>query len=230
VGEFVLLSTKNLRYSRGLARKFLPRFVGPFEIVRTIDKGDETVAAHLFLPPEWNSRIHPVFHVSLLRPYHAAGAIQPPPLVSWELSDAPKLERIMDHRSTRTRVTSYYVKWLGTQEYYTWEPVASVTDEHVLQVYWDSVAADQQHLRPPASQLPSVVSNVQPDPVPQPELVSELPVAPVSAEQLPSDPGVDPEFALSPAPSVASESDGGESVARGWVACNPTLVTRAPRL
>ena len=47
VNDQVLLSTKHLHYGPGLARKLLPRYVGPFPIIRCINKGDETVAAQL---------------------------------------------------------------------------------------------------------------------------------------------------------------------------------------
>jgi transposase InsO family protein len=240
VGEFVLLSTKNLKYTRGLARKLLPRFVGPFEVARTIDKGSETVAAQLHLPPDWHARIHPVFHVSLLRPYRTDGVIQPPPLIHWELSgdEIFELERILDHRGTRRKVTSYYVKWRGAADYYTWEPVAAVATElDAIRTYWDTVVpAEQQHLRP--SLDPPVVQAPLPGPPTHESPPVPLPQVPVASSeevpttQLPQDPVI-PEHYLSPSPSLDSELDGGESVAgNGWVGCNqvgcdPTRAVRS---
>ncbi|KAJ9522550.1 hypothetical protein QJQ45_008376 [Haematococcus lacustris] len=63
-GDLVLLSTKNLRLKPGKARKLLPRFVGPFKVLHIVNN----VAVKLDLPPAM-SRLHPVFHVSLLRKY-----------------------------------------------------------------------------------------------------------------------------------------------------------------
>ncbi|KAJ9510254.1 hypothetical protein QJQ45_015566, partial [Haematococcus lacustris] len=61
VGDRVLLSTMNLRNMVGKARKLLPRYVGPFRIEAHVGRD----AVKLTLPPAM-SRIHPVFHVSLL--------------------------------------------------------------------------------------------------------------------------------------------------------------------
>ncbi|KAJ9529435.1 hypothetical protein QJQ45_013693 [Haematococcus lacustris] len=60
----VLLSTKNLRLKPGKAKKLLPRFIGPFKVLEHVGP----VAVRLDLPPAM-ARMHPVFHVALLRPY-----------------------------------------------------------------------------------------------------------------------------------------------------------------
>lgn len=62
VGDLVLLSTKNLAL-KGVTRKLAPRFVGPYRVVHT-----RGTAATLDLPPEFG-KVHPTFHVSLLRPF-----------------------------------------------------------------------------------------------------------------------------------------------------------------
>src|SRR6195952_6005173 len=66
-GESVYLSTKNLTLPKGRAHKLLPKFLGPY----TIKKGDKATSRyHLNLPEYFKKRrIHPVFHVSLLRPH-----------------------------------------------------------------------------------------------------------------------------------------------------------------
>jgi len=48
----------------GRRGKLCPRYIGPFEILRTVGE----VAYELALPPAF-SAIHPVFHVSMLRRY-----------------------------------------------------------------------------------------------------------------------------------------------------------------
>ena len=48
----------------GRRGKLSPRYIGPFEILRTVGE----VAYELALPPAF-SAIHPVFHVSMLRRY-----------------------------------------------------------------------------------------------------------------------------------------------------------------
>ncbi|KAJ9532932.1 hypothetical protein QJQ45_018046 [Haematococcus lacustris] len=81
-GQLVLLSTKNLRLKPGKAKKLLPRFIGPFKVLEHVGP----VAVRLDLPPAM-ARMHPVFHVALLRPYTSEHPHLPPP-VDW-LDEAP---------------------------------------------------------------------------------------------------------------------------------------------
>ena len=67
VGDWVLLSTKNLRFRDGLTRKLVPRFVGPFKIVSC----PSSVTYELQLPV--NMKIFPKFHIQLLKRYHSRG-------------------------------------------------------------------------------------------------------------------------------------------------------------
>jgi hypothetical protein len=76
VGSRVMLSTKNLRLARP-TRKFAEKYIGPY----TISDKVSDVAFRLSLPPDL-SKIHPVFHVSLLRPLPDSaiqGRVNPPP-------------------------------------------------------------------------------------------------------------------------------------------------------
>ncbi len=59
----MLLSTRNLALKGALSRKLSARYVGPFLVVAKYGN----TAYKLNLPP--NMKIHPVFHVSLLKPY-----------------------------------------------------------------------------------------------------------------------------------------------------------------
>lgn len=61
------LSTTNCYPQNGA--EALPRYFGSFQITKRID----LVSYQLELPP--NSKVYPVFHVSLVKPYH--GAIPP---------------------------------------------------------------------------------------------------------------------------------------------------------
>jgi hypothetical protein len=61
-GEEVWLNIKNFRLPEGLSHKFLGPYVGPFKVLEK--KLSDTYKLEL---PE-NLRVHPTFHVSLLKP------------------------------------------------------------------------------------------------------------------------------------------------------------------
>ncbi|KAJ3532569.1 hypothetical protein NMY22_g7694 [Coprinellus aureogranulatus] len=64
LGDLVYLSTENIRFEKGLARKFLPRYIGPYKIIR--DFGN--FSFQIELPPRLKQRgVHDVFHASKLR-------------------------------------------------------------------------------------------------------------------------------------------------------------------
>ena len=90
-------------------------------------------AAKLELPAEY-SRLHPVFHVSLLKPYkEGVKALKPPApeLIAGELYY--KVERILSRRqrrSGRKQVTEYLVKWAGYDDTHnSWEPEENLTPD-----------------------------------------------------------------------------------------------------
>ncbi|XP_049378030.1 uncharacterized protein LOC125856072, partial [Solanum stenotomum] len=66
VGDRVFLRVSPMKGVMRFGRrgKLSPRYIGPFEILRTVGE----VAYELALPPVF-SAIHPVFHVSMLRRY-----------------------------------------------------------------------------------------------------------------------------------------------------------------
>lgn len=145
VGTQVLLSTSNIKLKISGANKLLPRWIGPFRIMKRVGN----VAYKLELPE--TLKIHPVFHVSLLKPYRASGKVQPPPPPILEENDelSFEVERVLAHeiRGSRTRPQKYYlIKWLGYGlEHNSWEPEKNLSLE-VLKEYWDTVARSQERL------------------------------------------------------------------------------------
>ena len=63
----VYLSTKNLALCKGWARKLMPRFLGPYRVLKAMnDSSNVTIE----LPPKLRDRrISPTFHTNLVRPY-----------------------------------------------------------------------------------------------------------------------------------------------------------------
>ena len=72
-GDQVMLNTANISLVGPGTRKLMPRWIGPFPVTQRVGSH----ACRLELPP--SLPIHPVFHVSVLKPYHSDGRQQPVP-------------------------------------------------------------------------------------------------------------------------------------------------------
>jgi hypothetical protein len=118
-GQWVLLSSKNIRFRSG---KLTEKFIGPFRIEESI--GNQ--AYKLKLPPLYE-KLHPVFHVSLLEPYHTRPGEMPeewqgPELAEDDEEEEWEVEAILDRRKTDRKV-EYLVHWKGwPRAYDQWEP------------------------------------------------------------------------------------------------------------
>lgn len=109
VGDKVWLSSINLRLSCP-SRKLDPRFVGPFEIKKEVNP----LAFELALPASY--KIHPVFHISLLKPavpspFLGREELPPPPITIGNDMEY-EVEAILDCQR-RDRQTKFLVKWKG---------------------------------------------------------------------------------------------------------------------
>ncbi|KAL0173002.1 hypothetical protein M9458_033313, partial [Cirrhinus mrigala] len=112
VGHRVWLSTRDI-HLRLPRRKLSPKFVGPFTIVEQINP----VTYRLQLPPHY--RIHPTFHVSLLKPFHdpllvstEPGEEEPPPPIVVEEGTIYKVKEILDSRRRGGKL-EYLLDWEG---------------------------------------------------------------------------------------------------------------------
>ena len=66
-GDLVYLSTKNITFTKGLACKLVPKYIGPYKIMQ--DFGNQSFRLKLPLRlKQWG--VHNVFHASLLRIHH----------------------------------------------------------------------------------------------------------------------------------------------------------------
>ena len=110
-GDEVLLSTANLPMATSrVQRKLHPRFVGPFAVLEVLSD----VAVRLAIPAAW--KVHPVFHVSLLRLFQTSsrfshGDRRPPP-VQVEGQEEFFVENFVAKRTRYGRL-QYLVQWRG---------------------------------------------------------------------------------------------------------------------
>ena len=118
VGDFVLLDTKNIKLKYDGPKKLQPRFLGPFQILKTVGK----VAYELRLPS--TMEMHDVFHVSLLKPYKRRGE-EPPGATMPDGQTEYEVESILDHDDDVDNKRFYYIKWVG-YDIPTWEAEAFV--------------------------------------------------------------------------------------------------------
>lgn len=159
VGDNVLLSSKNinLRMPQGGTKKLLPRWIGPFTIIKKIND----VAYRVALPDNMK-RVHDVFHVSLLKKHVTDGrTAPPPPPIEVDGEQYFHIERILDHRfikggkkGNRAR-PEYLIRWEGySAEHDTWEPENNIAASELgetLRKYWEYTGLEPQPGTPTAT-------------------------------------------------------------------------------
>jgi len=115
VGDLVRLSAANLSLPSTMSKKLAAKYLGPFQVEQVIS----SVAYKLRLPSAL--KIHPVFHVSLLQPWHTQSELphpamlsRPPPVDAEE--DRFYVDKLLDKRQRkrgRGRSIEYLVRWRG---------------------------------------------------------------------------------------------------------------------
>ena len=126
VDDMVLLSLENLATRRPM-KKLDVRWGGPYRVEAKVGN----MAYRLALPD--SMKCHNVFHVSLLRQFHAlefpGQSYEPPlPINVDESGESYEILGIIDSRLKDGKL-EYLVKWLGfegTDEAVTWEPMVNV--------------------------------------------------------------------------------------------------------
>lgn len=155
VNDLVYLSTRHLSLSG--PPKFCPRYIGPLRITALSGKGN---AARLDLPPAYiQRRVHPVFHVSLLKPYSSrpsplglSRVLAPPPLSVDPDGTRFALDFVVACQVRgrgKARGKHLLVRWKGYgPQDDTWEPYATILADCPEEV----VAFEAKH-RDPASTM-----------------------------------------------------------------------------
>jgi hypothetical protein len=124
VGDQVLLAARKNQLAPELSSKLSAKYFGPFLIAAAVGSR----AFRLVLPETVN--IHPVFHVSQLKPYVSTSSPMtvpsPPPLYADKRGGVYEVEAILAKRRVG-KSWQYLVKWKGYDETEnTWEPLAHV--------------------------------------------------------------------------------------------------------
>jgi hypothetical protein len=145
--DFCLLSSKHLKIITTGVPKLLPRYLGPFKVLKMVG----SAAVKLDLPTTWKT--HNVFHVSLTKPWKGSPPTEPEPM---EVEGFPEyvVETILSHdlRSKRKgqQVIYYLVKWEGFgKEHNSWEPEDNLTSDGKYEntkitEYWQRVSRPDQ--------------------------------------------------------------------------------------
>ncbi|KAK2991631.1 hypothetical protein RJ640_025114 [Escallonia rubra] len=142
VGDKVMvkLLPQDRKFLRGRDSRLLQKYEGPLIIVKKIGK-----MAYKVDPPNlWSRQLHPVFHVSMLKPFYedtadpSRGQIRRPGLKP-KAAGKRVAEAILNDRvitASRKRHQEYLVKWQGyMDEENTWERAAD------LSAYTDKIEA-----------------------------------------------------------------------------------------
>lgn len=133
-GDLVYLSAKNISFKKGLARKLLPKFIGPYKIVRDFGNSSFQVELPLHLKKRG---IHDVFHSSLLRIHMPNDDRLFPGRMDTQLDgvgddDEWAVDRILSHHGSRTDAT-FEILWKSGDV--TWLPYYQITHLQALTDY-----------------------------------------------------------------------------------------------
>ena len=133
-GDLVYLSAKNISFKKGLARKLLPKFIGPYKILKDF----HNASFQLDLPPHLKKRgVHDVFHSSLLQIHMPNDDRLFPGRMDTQLDgvsddDEWDVDQIISHHGSQTDAT-FKVLWKSGDV--TWLPYYQITHLQALTDY-----------------------------------------------------------------------------------------------
>jgi hypothetical protein len=142
-GDFVYLSSKNITFPKGLARKLIPKYIGPYKILQ--DFGNHSY--RLELTKDLKSRgIHDVFHASLLRVHVPNDDRLFPGRLDTQLgtdetySGEWAVERILSHAGSG-KDSMLEVKWTAGDV--TWLPYDRISGLQAVKSYLDTLGIEK---------------------------------------------------------------------------------------
>lgn len=156
-GDLVYVSTKNISFPKGLARKFIPKYMGPYKIVK--DFSGTTFKVDL--PARLKQRgVHDDFHASLLRIHVPNDDRLFPGRLDTQFADYPDIaegewavDRIISHIGSRDNA-SFQILWKSGDV--TWLPYEQATHLNALPQYFELLGIENvSELAEGAGQPPS---------------------------------------------------------------------------
>jgi hypothetical protein len=143
VGDLVYVSTKNITFEKGLARKLIPRYLGPYLVVHDFKNQSFQIA----ISPNLKQRgVHDVFHASLLRLHVPNDDRLFPGRADSQLaatSDEPEpewaVERLVSH-ARAGKDALFEVLWKAGDR--TWLPYREIATLPALEQYLEALGVD----------------------------------------------------------------------------------------
>ena len=153
-GDLVYLSSQNISFPKGLAWKLIPKFVGPYRILKDF----KNASFQLELPPHLKKRgVHNVFHSSLLR-IHVPnddrlfpGRMDTQIIGEGVRDDEWAVDCIKSHAGTKASAV-FEVLWKSGDV--TWLPYYQITHLQALTDYLDLLKVKRISKLPPGSGQP----------------------------------------------------------------------------
>ena len=141
-GDFVYLSTKNITFTKGLARKLIPKFIGPYKIIQDFNNQ----SFKLELPVHLKRRgVHDTFHSSLLRIHVPNDDWLFPRRMDTQFGASPDtkdewaVDTIKSHAGTGEN-TVFEILWKSGDV--TWMPFYQIRHLQALETYLELMGVD----------------------------------------------------------------------------------------
>jgi hypothetical protein len=141
-GDFVYLSTKNISFEKGLARKLIPKYIGPYKILHDFNNQ----SFRLELPVHLKRRgVHDVFHSSLLRIHVPNDDRLFPGRMDTQIGGDPDsgdewaVNKIKSHAGSGEEST-FEILWKSGDV--TWMPYYQIEHLQALEVYLELLEVD----------------------------------------------------------------------------------------
>ena len=153
-GDLVYLSSKHISFAKGLARKLIPKYIGPYRILQDFNNS----SFKLDLPSHLKQRgVHNVFHSSLLREHIPNDDRLFPGRLDTQIGDDLDTEgewavdRILSHAGSKSD-TVFEIMWKSGD--ITWLPYYQIAHLRALAEYLDLLGEKNIHKLPKGTGRP----------------------------------------------------------------------------